>query len=93
MRSHGRDERIKDYFYGSRTKYHPHNFDVPFVHVPIYEIGAPALPDSCMPADMKVDDHMTKLVPVEISKCFYNNTSLGVTKNRNQCLLLSLTLL
>lgn len=28
----------------------------------IYKIGAPALPDSCLPLGMKADDHLTKLV-------------------------------
>ncbi|MCL4151240.1 UNVERIFIED_CONTAM: hypothetical protein GTU68_002614, partial [Idotea baltica] len=67
MRVKARDTSIHDYFYGRRTKYHPHSFDVPYAQLQIYKIGAPALPDSCMPADMKVDDHMTKLVPVEPS--------------------------
>lgn len=65
MRASGRDDRIREYYYGLHTKYHPHSFDVKMTHLQIYKIGAPALPDSCMPADMKVDDHMTKLVPVE----------------------------
>ncbi|XP_076041049.1 protein CLP1 homolog [Oratosquilla oratoria] len=67
MRRSGRDDRIREYFYGLKTRYHPHSFDVKFSALTIYKIGAPALPDSCMPADMKVDDHMTKLVPVEPS--------------------------
>ncbi|MPD02449.1 Protein CLP1 [Portunus trituberculatus] len=65
MRAATRDDRIREYYYGLHTKYHPHSFEVKMSHFQIYKIGAPALPDSCMPADMKVDDHMTKLVPVE----------------------------
>lgn len=65
MRAASRDDRIREYYYGLHTKYHPHSFEVKMSHFQIYKIGAPALPDSCMPADMKVDDHMTKLVPVE----------------------------
>lgn len=65
MRASARDDRIREYYYGLHTKYHPHSFEVKMSHLQIYKIGAPALPDSCMPADMKVDDHMTKLVPVE----------------------------
>lgn len=30
----------------------------------IYKIGAPALPDSCLPLGMKAEDHLTKLVAV-----------------------------
>ncbi|KAL7631662.1 UNVERIFIED_CONTAM: hypothetical protein RMT77_018031 [Armadillidium vulgare] len=67
MRIKSRDNSIHKYFYGAKTKYHPYSFDVPYSQLQIYKIGAPALPDSCMPADMKVDDHMTKLVPVEPS--------------------------
>ncbi|XP_042869023.1 protein CLP1 homolog [Penaeus japonicus] len=67
MRASARDDRIREYYYGLRTKYHPHSFEVKMSTLQIYKIGAPALPDSCMPADMKVDDHMTKLVPVEPS--------------------------
>lgn len=33
-----------------------------FPEVKIYKVGAPALPDSCLPLGMKADDHMTKLV-------------------------------
>ncbi|XP_018014894.1 protein CLP1 homolog isoform X2 [Hyalella azteca] len=65
VRATDRDERIRRYFYGLKTKFHPHTFDVKFSHVKIYKIGAPELPASCMPCDMKVDDHRTKIVPVE----------------------------
>ena len=68
MRMNHRDDRIRDYFYGIKTKFHPHSFDIPFSAFTVYKIGAPSLPDSCMPADMKVDDHMTKVVQVETSK-------------------------
>ncbi|XP_068210605.1 protein CLP1 homolog isoform X1 [Palaemon carinicauda] len=68
MRAAARDDRIREYYYGLHTKYHPHSFDVSLSTVQIYKIGAPSLPDSCMPADMKVnDDHMTRLVRVEPS--------------------------
>jgi len=67
MRISARDDRIREYFYGIKTKFHPHSFDVKLNSVKIYKIGAPALPDSCMPADMKMDDHMTKLVKIDAS--------------------------
>lgn len=35
-----------------------------FGEVKIFKIGAPALPDSCLPLGMKAEDHLTKLVPV-----------------------------
>ncbi|XP_075212091.1 protein CLP1 homolog isoform X2 [Lycorma delicatula] len=59
-----RDKRVREYFYGLRTPLHPHSFDVKWSDVRIYKIGAPALPDSCMPLGMKAEDNMTKLVAV-----------------------------
>lgn len=67
VRAVARDDRVRSYFYGLKTKFHPHCIDVKFSQLKIYKIGAPQLPDSCMPCDMKVDDHRTKLVPVEAS--------------------------
>lgn len=31
----------------------------------LFKIGAPALPDSCMPLGMKAEDHLTKLVSIQ----------------------------
>lgn len=70
MRALARDDKVRSYFYGLKTKFHPHCIDVKFSQLKIYKIGAPQLPDSCMPCDMKVDDHRTKLVPVEPSKWY-----------------------
>lgn len=30
--------------------------------IKVYKIGAPPLPDSCLPLGMKAEDHLTKLV-------------------------------
>jgi polyribonucleotide 5'-hydroxyl-kinase len=43
---------------------YPHSFDVKWSEIKIYKIGAPALPDSCLPLGMKAEDHLTKLVAV-----------------------------
>ncbi|XP_065335760.1 protein CLP1 homolog [Cloeon dipterum] len=59
-----RDARVREYFYGTKTNLYPHSFDVKFSDVRIYKIGAPSLPDSCMPLGMKAEDNMTKLVQV-----------------------------
>ena len=48
-RRESREEKIKEYFYGPRRVFFPHAFDVPFCEVQIFKIGAPALPDSCLP--------------------------------------------
>lgn len=63
-RAESRDARVREYFYGLRTPLYPHSFDVRFSDVRIYKIGAPSLPDSCMPLGMKAEDNMTKLVAV-----------------------------
>lgn len=65
VRSEARDNRIKEYFYGLRSPLYPHSFDVKWSDVHIYKIGAPSLPDSCMPLGMKTTDNMTKLVPIQ----------------------------
>lgn len=54
LRTETRDLRVKEYFYGLRMPLYPHSFDVKFADVHIYKIGAPELPDSCMPLGMKV---------------------------------------
>ncbi|KAL3250133.1 hypothetical protein MRX96_055731 [Rhipicephalus microplus] len=66
MRSESRDSRVKEYFYGLKTPLYPHSFDVKFSDVKLYKIGAPSLPDSCMPLGMKAEDNFTKLVPVPL---------------------------
>ncbi|XP_026135225.1 polyribonucleotide 5'-hydroxyl-kinase Clp1-like [Carassius auratus] len=59
------DEKIREYFYGFRgSSFYPHAFDVCFSDVRIYKIGAPSIPDSCLPLGMSQDDTQLKLVPV-----------------------------
>jgi polyribonucleotide 5'-hydroxyl-kinase len=65
VRSEARDQRIREYFYGTpKNSMYPHSFDVKWSEIKIYKIGAPALPDSCLPLGMKAEDHLTKLVAV-----------------------------
>ncbi|XP_039298625.1 protein CLP1 homolog [Nilaparvata lugens] len=71
-RQETRDKRVREYFYGvSNPKgvggaiLHPHSFDVKWSDLKIFKIGAPSLPDSCMPLGMKAEDNMTKLVAVQ----------------------------
>jgi len=68
MRVEACDARVREYFYGLRTPLFPHSFDVRYSDVKIYKIGAPALPDSCMPLGMKAEDNLTKLVAVTPGK-------------------------
>jgi len=64
-RGESRDLRIREYFYGARSPLYPHSFDVKWSDMKIYKIGAPSLPDSCMPLGMKAADNMTKLWPIQ----------------------------
>ncbi|XP_006875816.1 PREDICTED: polyribonucleotide 5'-hydroxyl-kinase Clp1 isoform X2 [Chrysochloris asiatica] len=59
-----RDERIREYFYGFRGCFYPHAFNVKFCDVKIYKVGAPTIPDSCLPLGMSQEDNQLKLVPV-----------------------------
>ncbi|XP_059541975.1 polyribonucleotide 5'-hydroxyl-kinase Clp1-like isoform X2 [Myotis daubentonii] len=59
-----RDKRIREYFYGFRGCFYPHAFHVKFSDVKIYRVGAPAVPDSCLPLGMSQEDNQLKLVPV-----------------------------
>ncbi|MBN3299408.1 CLP1 kinase, partial [Amia calva] len=64
-RREARDDRIREYFYGFRgASFFPHAFDVRFSDVRIFKIGAPSIPDSCLPLGMSQDDTQLKLVPV-----------------------------
>lgn len=66
LRAETRDFKIREYFYGgSRSPLYPHRFEVKWSDVKIFKIGAPALPDSCMPLGMKAQDNMTKMVVVQ----------------------------
>ncbi|XP_075160250.1 protein CLP1 homolog [Haematobia irritans] len=64
QRAEARDQRIKEYFYGCKTPFYPFSFEVKFSDLKLYKIGAPPLPDSCMPIGMKAEDNKTKLVAV-----------------------------
>uniref|UniRef100_A0A5F8H9W0 Uncharacterized protein n=1 Tax=Monodelphis domestica TaxID=13616 RepID=A0A5F8H9W0_MONDO len=59
-----RDERIREYFYGFRGCFYPHAFNVKFSDVKIYKVGAPTIPDSCLPLGMSQEDNQLKLIPV-----------------------------
>ncbi|XP_058464226.1 protein CLP1 homolog [Malaya genurostris] len=65
QRAESRDNRIREYFYGSKMPLYPHSFDVKFSDVKLFKVGSPALPDSCLPLGMKKEDNFTKLVPVQ----------------------------
>lgn len=67
LRIEARDNRIRQYFYGKRAPLYPHTIDIKFADIQICKVGAPALPDSCMPLGMKAEDNKTKLVVVQPS--------------------------
>ncbi|XP_058053652.1 protein CLP1 homolog [Anopheles bellator] len=64
QRTESRDQRIREYFYGSKMPLFPHSFDVKFADIKIFKVGSPPLPDSCLPLGMKAEDNYTKLVAV-----------------------------
>lgn len=65
LRMEARDARIREYFYGKRAPLYPHTIDIKWTDIQICKVGAPALPDSCMPLGMKAEDNKTKLVVVQ----------------------------
>jgi polyribonucleotide 5'-hydroxyl-kinase len=66
IRAESRDLRIREYFYGVvKSPFYPHSIDIKFADLKLYKVGAPALPDSCMPLGMKATDNMTKLWPIQ----------------------------
>lgn len=60
-----RDDRVRAYFYGKKTNFYPHIFEVRFADIKVFKIGAPAVPDSCLPLGMSPDQNETKLVAVQ----------------------------
>ena len=77
---------IKEYFYGQqldKTKFElfPHRFAIKFHELKdkVYKIGAPQLPDSCMPIGYKADDSKTKAVAVSLTPRELENHVLAVT--------------
>ncbi|XP_076460941.1 polyribonucleotide 5'-hydroxyl-kinase Clp1-like [Babylonia areolata] len=63
-RAEARDMKIRDYFYGVNGNLYPHSFDIKFNEIKLFKIGAPSLPESCLPLGMKASDCKTKLIPV-----------------------------
>ena len=93
FRSEQRDARIREYFYGiglkgsKVTQFYPHSFDVPFQLMKIYKVGAPSIPDSCMPIGMIADDNQTKLVPVSPGMVLLHHMlSLTFSTDKNDAL-------
>lgn len=83
-----------EYFYGSLSpQLYPHSFDVKLSEVQVYKIGAPSLPDSCMPLGMKPEENKTKLVQLTPGKENLNSLRIfGATLNVpiiNFCIILS----
>lgn len=62
-----RDAKIREYFYGGRTPLYPHVFEVKFEDVKFFKIGAPSVPDSCLPLGMEPEDSSLTCLPVQPS--------------------------
>ncbi|KAL8576254.1 hypothetical protein ACOMHN_006177 [Nucella lapillus] len=63
-RAEARDMKNREYFYGVNSTLYPHSFDIKFNEIKLFKIGAPSLPESCLPLGMKASDSKTKLIPV-----------------------------
>jgi polyribonucleotide 5'-hydroxyl-kinase len=64
QRMEGRDLQLKQYFYGPHNNLFPHSYDIRFADLKgkIYKIGAPTLPDSCMPLG-NIREHLEAKAP------------------------------
>jgi len=81
QRSESGDNRIKQYFYGPHNNLFPHSFEVSFSEIKgkLFKIGAPELPDSCIPLGVSIADNKTKLVAVNPNPRDLLNRVLGVS--------------
>jgi len=81
QRGESRDNRIKQYFYGPQNNLFPHSFEVSFSEIKgkLFKIGAPELPDSCIPLGVSIADNKTKLVAVNPNPRDLLNRVLGVS--------------
>jgi len=59
-----REYKIREYFYGPRNNICPHSLTIEFNDVKIYKIGAPQVPDSCLPAGMVLKNPYNKILPI-----------------------------
>jgi len=77
---------IKQYYYGFQNALFPHSFDVKFTDLKekIFKIGAPSLPESCMPLGKTVDDNETKVVAVGLTPKDLLNHILAISFSHNK---------
>ncbi|XP_071812163.1 polyribonucleotide 5'-hydroxyl-kinase Clp1-like [Apostichopus japonicus] len=88
FRRNSRDEKVREYFYGHEGCFYPHVFDVRFSDVEIFKIGAPTVPNSCLPLGMMPEDNQTKLVPVQPSQeLAHHILSVSLAKSKEEDLL------
>ncbi|KAK6743657.1 hypothetical protein RB195_010753 [Necator americanus] len=63
-----RSASIHRYFYGVHSNpYFPFTFELNFSEVIFCKIGTEKVPESCLPFGSKVEDHQTKVVPINPS--------------------------
>lgn len=60
-----RDNKIREYFYGTKSILYPHTFDVSLDEILVYKIGAPELPQSMMPLGQTSQSNRAKPFIVE----------------------------
>ena len=57
-----RENKIREYFYGPKNNINPHVFTVEFHDIKIFKIGAPQIPDNCLPAGVVLKNQYNKIV-------------------------------
>ncbi|CAF1661838.1 unnamed protein product [Adineta ricciae] len=68
-----RENKIREYFYGAKNNICPHVFTMEFSEIKIYKIGAPQIPDSCLPAGMILKNPYNKILPIAPSNALVHH--------------------
>ncbi|CAM4771744.1 unnamed protein product [Rotaria magnacalcarata] len=87
-----RENKIREYFYGPRNNICPHVFTIDFSDVKLYKIGAPQIPDSCLPAGMILKNPYNKIMPIAPSPTLVHHV-LAVSSSNDPEQLLAKNLL
>ncbi|CAF1072694.1 unnamed protein product [Adineta steineri] len=82
-----RENKIREYFYGPRNNICPHVFTIEFNEIKIYKIGAPQIPDSCLPAGMILKNPYNKILPIAASPALMHHVLAVSSSNDPEQLL------
>ncbi|CAF3682803.1 unnamed protein product [Rotaria sordida] len=87
-----RENKIREYFYGPKNNICPHVFTIEFNEIKMYKIGAPQIPDSCLPAGMILKNPYNKILPIAPSAALVHHV-LSVSSSNDPEQLLAKNLL